>query len=351
MCGTVYKWFESFIKGRTQRVKINESYSNVDALLYGLAQGSVLGPPLFNIYMRPLYPYIQSFGYEIEGFADDHQLFKSFLPVFQVEVLGNGVNDCLVAVSKWMDEFFLKLNKGKTKILVLAPPSILSMIEINGTFIEGSCIRFLSCAKNLGVWLDENLNFATHIRKVVSSSFMVIRGISKIKFFLPHEDLCSIVCSLVLSKLDYCNALYYGINKKELALLQSVQNAAIRLIDGKRKYDRIPLTPLYNKLHWLRIQERIIFKLCLIMHKCVWGSAPEAFAEMVMLSDARTSKVDEKDFLSGYGKRAFSCAGPKLWNSLPICIHKQEDRDMFKKLLKTELMTNAAGIYRQLNML
>ena len=350
ICGTAYKWFESFIKGRTQRVKINDSYSESEELLYGLAQGSVLGPPLFNIYVRSLYPFIQSLNYDIEGFADDHQLFKSFLPVFQVEVLGSGINDCLQNVSRWMDEFFLKLNKVKTKILVLAPPSILSQIEIKGIFTENTCIRFVSCAKNLGVWIDENLNFAAHIRKVVSSSFMVIRAIAKIKFFLPHEYLCTIVCSLVLSKLDYCNALYYGLYKSELSLLQSVQNAAIRLIDGNHKYDRVPLSPLYEKLHWLRIQERIVFKLGLIMYKCVWGLAPEAFTDMVVLSNPRTLKVVEKDFTSGYGKRAFSCAGPKLWNSLPIQVREEKDLEQFKKRLKSLLMTDADSLYRQLNM-
>ena len=152
------------------------------------------------------------------------------------------------------------------------------------------------------------------------------------------------------SKLDYCNALYYGLNKRELALLQSVQNAAIRLIDGKRKYDRVSLSPVYEKLHWLRIQERIVFKLGLIMHKCVWGLAPEAFTDMVVLSNPRTLKAVEKAFSSEYGKRAFSCAGPKLWNCLPIRIREEKDINLFKKLLKTQLITNADAIYRQLNM-
>ena len=347
--GTVYKWFESFIKGRSQRVKINESYSDVDMLCYGLAQGSVLGPPLFNIYIRSLYPYIQALDYDIEGFADDHQLFKSFLPVFQVEILGQGINDCLKAVENWMNEFFLKLNKTKTKILVLAPLSIMSSIIIHGTFVENQCIRFVSCAKNLGVWLDENLNFSFHVKKVASHAFMVIRGIYKIKYFLPKEYLCTIVCSLVLSLLDYCNALYYGLNSKEIALLQSAQNAAIRLIGGGRKYDRQSLTPLYNELHWLRIRERIVFKLCLIVHKCVWGRGPESYDEMIVMKNSRTLKLVEKKFDTGYGKRAFSCAGPKLWNCLPMNVREEKDTESFKKLLKSLLMREANEFYRRVN--
>ena len=112
--GVVYKWFESFIKGRSQRVRINNSYSESDPLNFGLAQGSVLDHPLFNIYIRSFYPFMHAISYEVEGFADDHQLFKKFVPVFQTYVLGTSVNECLQSVSEWMRMYFLKLNKTKT---------------------------------------------------------------------------------------------------------------------------------------------------------------------------------------------------------------------------------------------
>ena len=249
-----------------------------------------------------------------------------------------------------MNEHFLKLNMLKTKILVLAPPSVMSSIIIRGTFINNNCIRFVSCAKNLGIWLDENLNFGTHIRKVVASSFMIIRNLAKIKSFLPRENLCTIICSLILSKLDYCNALYYKINNNEIMLLQSVQNAALRLIHGGHKYDRVNLTPLYKELHWLKIEERIIFKICLIVHKCVQGFGPDSYKDLLTTSsNERTLKLTEKKFYTKYGKRAFSCAGPKLWNCLPLKCRKEEDTIKFKKLLKSFLITDADGLYQRLN--
>ena len=66
-----------------------------------------------------------------------------------------------------MTTYFLHLNQSKTKILVLAPPSVMSSISIHGAFIDS--IRFVDRAKNVGVWLHENLDFKTHVRKVVSS--------------------------------------------------------------------------------------------------------------------------------------------------------------------------------------
>ena len=188
-----------------------------------------------------------------------------------------------------MSSYFLRLNKSKTKILVIAPPSIMPSIHIHGTFLDEACIRFSNCAKNLGIWLDELLDFKCQIKKVAGSCFKVLREISKIRSFLPRESLNTLVTSLVLSRLDYCNALYYKIGSGEINMLQSVQNSAIRLIFGRFKYDRAPITPLFTKLHWLKIRERIIFKLCLVVHKCIWASAPERLQCLLSLTVEPTS--------------------------------------------------------------
>ena len=95
--------------------------------------------------------------------------------MFQVEVLGENLQNCFGVIENWMNEFFLKLNALKTKIMVVAPPGIRKEIVINGTFINGECIRFVQCAKNLGVLVDDELSFKQQINKVVASSFITIR--------------------------------------------------------------------------------------------------------------------------------------------------------------------------------
>ena len=348
--GTAHKWFASFLKGRTQKVRVNNTYSNEDTLDFGVAQGSILGPKLFNIYTKPLYALILAIVYEIDGYADDNQLYKHFLPVFQMKVLGSSVNDCLCVVSNWMKEHFLQLNQSKTKILVLAPPSVMPSIAIHGTFINDQCVRFVQCAKNLGVWLDENLNFKTQISKVVASCFKVLRDISKIKYFVPKDCLNTLVTALVLSKLDYCNALYYKISLSEINTLQAVQNCAIRLVYGRYKYDRAPISPLFQDVHWLKVQERVVFKLCLLVHKCIWASAPESLKSMIVVMNSRTNQVLEKKVNSNFGERAFSHAGPKLWNCLPSNIRQEKAITTFKKLLKSYLMTDSSNYFCRVNM-
>ena len=182
--GTALHWFRSFIVGRTQRVKIRDAYSEVGDLVYGEAQGSVLGPPLFNIYIRSLKKHVEPSKFSIFGFADDHQLIKTFLPVLQVQALDGDINKCFNLITEWMDSFYLRLNATKTKILVITPPSLSHTIKIKGTFLDGSCIRFDNSAKNLGVVIDNELTFKDHIGKLVTSCNITIRKLSKIKDFL-----------------------------------------------------------------------------------------------------------------------------------------------------------------------
>ena len=115
-------------------------------------------------------------------------------------------------IEKLMNYYFLKLNQSKTQIIVFGPDSVRRMITLNGVFIENdqTCIRFKSVVKNLGVFLDGGMSYADQIKKVTSASFLSIKNISRIKGFLTLKEKCTLLSSLVLSKIDYCNSLYYG---------------------------------------------------------------------------------------------------------------------------------------------
>ena len=335
--GTALKWFQSFIVGRTQRVKIRDAYSEVGDLIYGEAQGSVLGPPLFNIYIRSLKKHVEPSKFSIFGFADDHQLIKTFLPVLQVQALDGDINKCFDLITEWMNCFYLRLNATKTKILIIAPPSLRNTIKIQGTFINGSCIRFDQWAKNLGVVIDDELTFKEHVGKMVKSCNITVRKLSKIKDFLTYEQLRTAVCSYIFSTIDYCNSLLYGIQSDLLDKLQSVQNSAAHLVKGKNKF-KGSTAEFIRKCHWLRVRERIVFKICLLVHKCLHGSAPECLREMLQYSGSeRTMKLIQPTHKGAYGSRSFARVGPKLWNLLPLKIRMEKDVHDFKKGLKTFL--------------
>ena len=239
-----------------------------------------------------------------------------------------------------MIEYFLCLNQSKTKILVLAPPSIQPEIIIRGVFIEGVCIRFVDSAKNLGVILDNVLSFECQINKVVKSCYMFIKKISQIKGFLSESHLRELVCSFIFSQLDYCNSLYYGINSHLITKLQRVQNCAARLVT-KTKIANSSMDKILMNLHWLKVKFRHIYKILLIVHNCLHDNAPNEIIAMLQYGESiRTMILREFKCTNKYGDRSFSHVGPKLWNLLPMDIREEHDMVVFKKSLKSFLMVH-----------
>ena len=119
--GTALQRFRSYLAGQIQKVVLGEHCSAPWVLHYGVLQGSVLSPMLFNIYMKPLGAVIWSFGVHCHQYADDTQLYFSFSSSSgeAVDVL----NPCLAATMDWMRANKLKLNPDKTEMLLVAGSS------------------------------------------------------------------------------------------------------------------------------------------------------------------------------------------------------------------------------------
>jgi hypothetical protein len=86
--------------------------------------------------------------------------------------------------------------------------------------------RLVPFAKNLGFYLDGTLNFNTQIKRLKSSCFNKLRNTAKMKPFLNMKQMQQLVEALIISSLDYYNALYYGANRKTVSQLQAIQNRA-----------------------------------------------------------------------------------------------------------------------------
>ena len=103
----------------------------------------------------------------------------------------------------------------------------------------------------------------------------------------------------------------------------------------------LSLENVFRNFHWLRGNERILFKLLLTVHKCINHTAPHSLCALITFGDSeRTKKLHETKVKTKYGERDFSHAGPKLWNLLPISIRSEEDTVKFKSSLKSFLMFN-----------
>ena len=132
---------------------------------------------------------------------------------------------------------------------------------------------------NLGVKVDSDLKFDSQIKAVVESSFFQLRQLAKIKPVLQRQQFETVIHAFVTTRLDYCNALYMGVNWSSIAYLQLVQNAAARVLTGTSNY--VHISPILASLHWLHIHFRINIKILLFAFKALIGLAPPYLSELL----------------------------------------------------------------------
>jgi hypothetical protein len=339
------QWLQSYFSGRSQAVKIEDAMSEEKPLSTGLPQGSLLGPFAFPSYSAPLFNIAKAHGVEMHMYADDTQLYLHFKPDEYDEARAK-MQNCLAEIRDWMNENLLKLNDSKTEYMVIGKKVSLGKLPDQKSIIIGDeNIIAAHKAKNIGVILDSNLSMSSQISNICRASYLQLYNISKIRTYLDKKSTATLVHAMVTSKLDNSNSLLYGCPDTLLDRLQMVQNNAARLIHRKRQ-GQGHITPLLLDLHWLPIEERIEYKICHIVHKCLnHQSAPLYLQNLVTpyqprrpLRSAESHRLDPPAVKQKRaGERSFTYAAAKLWNQLPLQLKTCDKTDSFKSLLKTHL--------------
>ena len=204
--------------------------------------------------------------------------------------------------------------------------------------IGGECIRFSQLVKNVGVWLDCNMNLNMHVNKIVAQCYRLLRNLGRVRNLISVKDTETLVHAVISSRLDHCNSILINISKSNLFKLQKVQNAAARLVVRGKK--RQSMSGVLHDLHWLRVESRIIFKLLLIVHKCIRGQCSSNLNIQYKSHCCRPQEemmLATKPMNSKYGRRTFDYVAPRLWNALPTHVRCEEDVDRFKTMVKTIL--------------
>ena len=197
--------------------------------------------------------------------------------------------------------------------------------------------------------LDPGLTMDQHVRSIVSTCNYHLQAFRHIRPLLDQKVAESVGRSIVMSRLDYCNALLAGTTKNNLNLLQKVQNQCIRTV-CQLPYRASTTSPRLD-LHWLPVKERVNYKLSVITYKTMSTNQPTYLRNLLTeYVPARTlrSSIDDKKLVvpltrSKLQERSFSFAAPSCWNSLPLFIRQSPTLQSFKSSLKRFLFSSSTS--------
>ena len=148
-------------------------------------------------------------------------------------------------------------------------------------------------------------------------AYLELRRINSIRNLLSVDAVKTIVCSLVLSHIDYCNYLLVGLPQYLIKRLQGVQNAAARSILITPRSEHI--SPLLQNLHWLPVNRRTLHKVAALCHSSLSGSYPPYLSDLTHVYTPARSLLSSSDTrilstpnvkLKSYGQGSFAYHGP-----------------------------------------
>jgi len=170
---------------------------------------------------------------------------------------------------------------------------------------------------------------ADHVASVCRSAYYHLRQIRPTLQSLSRDAAKTLVQAFTSSRLDYCNSVLYVVTDNLLQRLQSVQNAAARLITrtGRREH----VSPVVQELHWLLVRRRDDFKLTTLMFKSLHGWAPSYLSDVCKSGAIKCVIPWSRTRL---GDRFFDVAGPRLWNKLSASLQSSDSLCQFRRQLK-----------------
>ena len=200
--------------------------------------------------------------------------------------------------------------------------------------------------KCLGVIIDEHMLLDNHLRFTAKKAFYYFSKVKKIRKLLSFHNLKMISQFYIISHLNYCNSIYYGITKSRINYLDRILRIIVRMIYGFKRKDHNSITECLTSLGWLEMTNYSAYRILCLTYTALNAKQPRYLYDIIKLKEntcrLRSSNSlllsNQKFNLDTYGKRIFSVSAPVLWNNLPLHLRRCNSIKTFKKAVKNHLL-------------
>ena len=210
--------------------------------------------------------------------------------------------------------------------------------------VAGEKLNVIESLRSLGVQIDAGLTMDKQVTAICISCNYHIRALRLIRRHLPSNVANIVACSLVGPRLDYCNALLYGISQSNMTKLQCIQNTVARnTMEAPRRTHAVDLP---KELHWLSVTYRVEFKIATFVYKSMSPKQPKYLSELLHQKEcSRLTRSADQQLLqvprsrTEIFTRAFQIRAPTIWNIIPRSLRLQPSLSSFKQGLKHTILT------------
>ena len=341
--GNCYNLIKHYLQDRQQYTYIFSEQSEHEIVIFGVPQGSVLGPLLFLLYINDIVN-LSNLG-EFILFADDTNIFITGCTKMDAY---NKANTLLNDLHRYMNSNQLHVNVGKCAHMYFQPKlgqqesmsaartrpiSVIPSLHLNGRKIPQ--VRKI---KFLGVIIDDKLSWLDHIEHIESKLKSSLALIKRIKKFIPSDQYLSIYHSLFLSHLSYSISSWGGVSKYRLDKIFSIQKRCLRILFGRKTsfddkeyyetcarvrpyHEHVKLKnfslehtkPLFNELKLLTVQNLYIKSVFMELFKMLKFRAPYSLYSIFELRE--NNKLSRPRYKSTASERNYRFRACQVWNN------------------------------------
>ena len=328
---------ESFLSNRQQRTKINNAFSRYSKIRYGVPQGSILGPSLFNIYICGIF--FDIIECDIASYADDNAPYKFG---FNLDNVISNLEKSTNSLLNWFRENHMKANADKCHLLVSSDESCTAKIE-------DFSIKNSTKEKLLGVKFDSNLSFESHITSLCKKASQKLHALARISHYMDLNKRRNLMKAFITSQFSYCPLIWMFHSRNLNNKINRIHERALRLV----YQNNLSFSELLDLDNSVTVHQKNLQVLVTEIYKVKHGIAPEIMKDIFELQNPSynlrsTCNQFRRENIKTvhYGLQSVRYLGPKIWELVPNNIKYSNSLSKFKKLSRGNQRHAPAGCVR-----